>query len=280
MTSLASVSQSELVTRRQKLRHLRRIRAVQSIWRSLVLCGLAGGLVWITTTPEWVIRKPEQIAIEGNRMLSGQAIRSFVPLSYPQSLWRLQPQEIAEKLQAQAPIAHATVTRQLLPPGLTIQVKERQPVAIAQPLVWSTHKHPSSDSATGLLDEQGIWIPMEKYTALNSSVQLPTLKVIGSVTQYSSYWPGLYRAVSHSPVKVYEIDCREPANLILKTELGNVHFGSYSSRFAYQLSTLDRMRELPTRLRASQIAYIDLKNPDNPSIKMIKINVPVKQGSP
>lgn len=280
MTSLASVSQSELVTRRQKLRHLRRIRAAQSIWRSLVLCGLAGGLVWITTTPEWVIRKPEQIAIEGNRMLSGQAIRSFVPLSYPQSLWRLQPQEIAEKLQAQAPIAHATVTRQLLPPGLTIQVKERQPVAIAQPLVWSTHKHPSSDSATGLLDEQGIWIPMEKYTALNSSVQLPTLKVIGSVTQYSSYWPGLYRAVSHSPVKVYEIDCREPANLILKTELGNVHFGSYSSRFAYQLSTLDRMRELPTRLRASQIAYIDLKNPDNPSIKMIKINVPVKQGSP
>lgn len=280
MTSLASVSQSELVTRRQKLRHLRRIRAVQSIWRSLVLCGLAGGLVWITTTPEWVIRKPEQIAIEGNRMLSGQAIRSFVPLSYPQSLWRLQPQEIAEKLQAQAPIAHATVTRQLLPPGLTIQVKERQPVAIAQPLVWSTHKNPSSDSATGLLDEQGIWIPMEKYTALNSSVQLPTLKVIGSVTQYSSYWPGLYRAVSHSPVKVYEIDCREPANLILKTELGNVHFGSYSSRFAYQLSTLDRMRELPTRLRASQIAYIDLKNPDNPSIKMIKINVPVKQGSP
>lgn len=280
MTSLASVSQSELINRRQKLRQLRRIRAVQAIWRSLVLCGLAGGLVWTTTIPEWVIRKPEQISIEGNRLLSRQAIRSFVPLSYPQFLWRLQPQEIAEKLQAQAPIAHATVTRQLLPPGLTIQVKERQPVAIAQPVAWSNNQKPSTDSATGLLDEQGVWIPMEKYTALNSSVQLPNLKVIGSLAQYNSYWPGLYQAVSHSPVKVYEIDSREPTNLILKTELGSVHFGAYSSRFAYQLSTLDRMRTLPTHLRASQIAYIDLKNPDNPSIKMIKSNVLVKRGSP
>lgn len=280
MTSLASVSQTQLITRRQKLRHIRRIRAVQATWRSLVLCGLAGGLVWVTTTPEWVIRKPEQIAIEGNRLLSGQAIRSFVPLSYPQSLWRLEPQEIAKQLQAQAPIARATVTRQLLPPGLTIQVKERQPVAIAQPPVRQNSRTPSSSSPMGLLDEQGVLMPLEKYTALNSSVQLPTLKVIGSLDQYKSYWPGLYRAVSHSPLKVFEIDCQNPANLILKTELGNVHFGSYSSRFAYQLSILDRMRELPTRLKVSQIAYIDLKNPEHPSLQMIKINFPVKQGSP
>lgn len=279
MTSLASVSQTELISRRQKLRHQRRIRAVQTIWRSLVLCGLAGGLVWVTTTPEWVIRKPEQIAVEGNRLLSRQAIRSFVPLSYPQSLWRLQPQEIAEKLQAQAPIAQATVTRQLLPPGLTIQVKERQPVAIAQPTTIQKDRAPSKPSSVELLDEQGVLMPLEKYAALNSSVQLPSLKIIGSPEQYRPYWPELYRAVSHSPVKVFAIDCQNPTNMVLKTELGNVHFGSYSPRFAEQLSILDRMRELPAHLKASQIGYIDLKNPDNPSIQMLEIKVPVKQGS-
>lgn len=280
MTSVASVSQAQLITRRQKLRYVRRIKAVQGIWRSLVLCGLAGGLVWVTTTPEWVIRKPEQIAVEGNRLLTGQAIRAFVPLSYPQSLWRLQPQEIAKKLQAEAPIAQATVTRQLLPPGLTIQVKERQPVAIAVPTLRQNSKTPSGFSSVGLLDAQGVLMPLEKYTALNSSVQLPNLKVIGSPAQYKPYWPGIYRAVIHSPVKVFEIDSQNPANLILKTELGNVHFGAYSSRFPYQLTILDRMRQLPTHLKTSQIAYIDLKNPEHPSIQMIKTNLTVKPGSP
>jgi cell division protein FtsQ len=131
----------------------------------------------------------------------------------------------------------------------------------------------------GLVDEQGVWMPLEKYTALNRSVKLPTLKVIGPPQHYRPYWSELYQVVIHSPVKVFQIDCQDPANLILKTELGNVHFGAYSSRFAYQLSVLDRMRQLPSYLNTSQIVYIDLKNPDSPSIQMTTINAPVKPHS-
>lgn len=280
MTSFASVSQAELTSRRQKLRRQRQIKSFQAVWRSLALTGLAGSVVWVTTLPGWVIRKPEQIAIEGNKFLGASAIRSMLTLSYPQSLWRMQPQEIAELLESQAPIAHATVTRQLVPPSLTIQVKERQPVAIAQPQSTPNPKTSSRSSQVGLLDRQGVWMPIHSYTALNSSMALPKLKVIGLSELYRPYWPELYQAVSHSPIKVLEIDCQDPANLILKTELGKVHFGAYSSRFAYQLTVLDRMRELPTHLKASQIAYIDLKNPDFPSIQMTKANDTVERRNP
>lgn len=275
MTSIyVSVSPAELIQRRHQLRRQRRIKSFRAIWRSLVVCSLTGGLVWVTTLPDWVIRKPEQIDIEGNRLLSAPTIRSLLAMPYPQSLLRLQPQVLAEKLESQASIAQATVTRQLLPPALTIQVKERQPVAMALRTSATISPPPLSPhlktSQVGLLDAQGVWMPIANYADSPRSIQLPTLKVIGESSQYRAYWPQIYQAVSRSPVKVLEIDCQDPTNLIIKTELGIVHFGSYSSRFAYQLSVLDRLRELPDHLNPSDIAYIDLENPDNPSIQMKK----------
>jgi cell division protein FtsQ len=289
MTSIASVSQEKLTDRRKQLRRARRIKSFQAIWRSLFVGGMASSLVWAITLPDWVIRQPEQVVIEGNHFLSSKAIRSLLPLSYPQSILRVQPQAIAKSLESQAPIAEATVSRQLVPPGLTIQVKERKPVAIAvgtaplgaiaQAAASQNAKTSNATPPPGLLDEQGVLMPSSSYTKMEQNLELPTLKVIGSRDQYRSYWSEVYQAVSHSPVKVFEIDWQNPANLILKTELGNVHFGPYSSRFTEQLGVLDRMRELPTHISPSKIAYIDLKNPDFPAIQMIKGNETPQPGT-
>jgi cell division protein FtsQ len=262
MASIASVSQAQLTTRRKKLRRERRIRLVQALWRSLFVSSMAGGLVWTITLPDWVIRQPEQIVIEGNHFLSTQAIRSLVPLSYPESILRVQPQSLAQSLESQAPIAEATVTRQLVPPGLTVKVKERQPVARVQAA--------TSTETVGLLDAQGIFVPQSSYIQLDPNIELPRLNILGSPEQYRPYWSEVYQVVSRSPVKVFEIDWQNPANLILKTELGTVHLGPYSSRLSEQLSVLDRMRELPTHIQAGKIAYINLQNPSYPAIQMKK----------
>lgn len=272
MESIASVSQAQLTTRRKKLRRERRIKSVQAIWRSLFVGGMATGLVWAITLPDWVISNSEQIVVEGNHLLSAKSIRSLLPLSYPESILRVEPQAIAKSLESQAPIAEATVTRQLLPPGLTIKVKERKPVAIAQSPAPSSAKAANSTAKSGFLDAQGVLMPENSYTKLEQKLELPSLKVIGSSDQYLSHWSEVYQAVSHSPVQVFEIDWRNPANLILKTELGNVHLGPYSARFTEQLTVLDRMRELPSHIQARNIAYINLQNPEFPAIQMEKGN--------
>lgn len=272
MTSIASVSQQQLTNRRKQLQRARRIRTFQALWRSVLVGGMASSLVWAITLPDWVIRKPEQVAIEGNHLLSAKTIRALLPLSYPQSLLRVEPQELAKSLESEAPIAKATVSRQLMPPGLTIQVQERKPVAIAQVSNTQTMNTSNATSTEGLLDEQGVFLPRNSYRLLDEKHQLPTLKVIGSTEQYRPYWSDVYQAVSHSPVKVLEIDWGNPANLILKTELGIVHIGPYSPRFTEQLAVLDRMREFPSHIQPSKVDYIDLKNPDFPAIQMIKEN--------
>lgn len=290
MVDIASVSQTELSQRRQQLRRQRRLRLLQSVWRSLAVAGLAGGLFWVATRPTWVIRQPEQVKVEGNRYISTQTIRALLPISYPQFLLKLQPQGIAEELVHKAPIETATVSRQLFPPGVTVQVKERYPVAVAvpaEPIAPSStgaaapSSSPNSSTSVGLLDKNGVWIPLESYTALKQTIKLPSLKVTGWRNQYLTAWSNLYGQVSQSPVKISEIDWRQPSNLILRTELGIVHFGSYSSsQFPLQLKALDQMRQLPERLSTSQITYIDLKDPDSPAIQVTKAKNVVKTNTP
>lgn len=287
MTVITSISQPELTQRRKKLRHQRRLKSLQSIWRTVAVSGIAGSMVWVVTLPGWIIARPEQVTIEGNQFLSTQAIQSKLPISYPQSLLQVQPQNLSRQLEAEIPVASIQVTRQLLPPRLIVRIKERAPVAIVttapMPLSQSAPKltqEARSSLKIGLIDESGKWMALENYTAVDRELKLPSLRLIGRREDYAHYWPELYRQLQQSPVKVSEIDWRDPGNLILKTELGIIHFGSYDSRFAEKLDVIDRMRKLSQQVGLSQIAYIDLKNPESPivqtnqSMEVKKLNNP------
>ena len=266
MTSIES--RSQLTERRRMLRGRRRIELFGSLLRALAVSGLLGGVIWATTRPIWVLSQSNQIIIEGNQIISDRVIKSLLPLSYPQSLLRIQPEAITRSLESQPTIADVTVTRQLFPPVLRVQVKERVPVAIALIKIPQGTSTATPKTSLGLLDQNGVWIPIEIYVSQSSTLKLPNLKIIGLPEHYRPYWPQFYQAVSRSPIKVIEIDCQERANVILKTELGIVHLGPYSSRLADQLKVLDKMRQLPAYLNSSQIAYIDLKNPSFPSVQM------------
>jgi cell division protein FtsQ len=265
MTGIASVSPTKLAQRRRQLQQRRRIRTLRLGWRMMGVCGLAGGVVWAATLPMWVLHSTDQIQVEGNTYISSQSVRSLVPIAFPQSLWRVEPEALAQTVKDKAPIADAKVHRQLVPPGLVVQIQERYPVAIAIPN--SPAAQGNSEAARGLLDAAGTWIPLERYTTFDPALKLPTLKVLGNPDQYRPYWSKLYQEVSRSPVKILEIDWRDVNNVVLKTEIGNVRIGPYGGQFDYQLSVLDRMRKLSGRMDFSQVAYINLLNPKIPTVQ-------------
>lgn len=281
MPEFAFVSSSELANRRRKLKQQRRLKVLQSCWRSLIACSLTGGLLWVTTLPNWVIRRPEQVIVEGNEHLSPTTVQALLPIAYPQALWALQPQTIADQLEARAPIANAVVIRHLFPPGLTVRIQERHPVAIAygalnDPVASQTSAASTvSSSRVGLLDEEGNWMPIENYTELNQPMTLPSLKVVGMQAEDQPQWKPLYRAIAQSPVKVSEINWQNPNNLILTTELGLIHLGPFSSQISDQLKALDQMRQLPSRIPLDQILYINLRNPDAPLLELNQMLSPL-----
>ena len=271
MTDISSISTEELTSRRRELKRKRRGRVLQTSWQILSMTGLTLGVIWMVTLPDWMIRDPSQIVIQGNKSLSSDMIRAMLTIPYPQSVLALQPDALARQLENQAPIAEATVTRRMFPPGMVVQIQERHPVAtiyVGSGSSLTPNRRFDNLFATALIDEKGVWIPYEKFVALNQSQRLPALKVIGLQEQYQAQWVSLYQAVSRSPIKISMIDWREPSNLILYTDIGTVHCGPFGSRFAEQLKVLDQMRQLPDNIKSEQVAYIDLSNPDMPMLEL------------
>ncbi len=273
MASMVSISRTILAGRRKKLRKKRLIKFIQGIWRTLAVTSLAGGLLWIAIQPNWVLKTSQDVVITGNQLLSDQEVQSLLVLSYPQSLWKIEPSRIARSLQQQPSIAQATVSRRLFPPGLVVQLQERTPVAIAQMRrEQANSKNTNTKVTMGLLDANGVWIPLKNLTSLNSRVKLPTLKVIGSPEQYRPYWSSFYEAINQTSLKVTEIDWQDPTNLIIKTELGLVHLGTPSPQLPEQIKVLAQIRHLPSQLNPNEIEYIDLKNPEHLLVQMNQKN--------
>lgn len=248
------------------------------------MAGVTLGVVWLISKPDWMLRDPSQVVIEGNKSLSADMIRAMLAIQYPKSVLALQPEVLARQLETEAPIAEASVSRRMFPPGVVIRIQERHPVATVYAGSNSSANMPINKAfenlfVVALLDEQGTWMPYEKFASLNQSQSLPSLKVIGLQQEYRSQWQQVYQAISRSPVKVTSIDWREPSNLILQTDLGPVHCGPFGSRFEEQLKVLDRMRKLTETVKADQIAYINLSNPEMPMLELTSGAVKSMQSS-
>ncbi|MGF1513200.1 MAG: cell division protein FtsQ/DivIB [Elainellaceae cyanobacterium] len=272
-------SHLQLVKRRRRLRRERRLRILRSLWRFLVVSALTAATIWTVSLPGWVLRSPDQIAVSGNGFLAAETVQMLLPIDYPRSILQVRPKQLATALKTRGPIAEATVKRQILPPGLKVHIREQRPVALLlgrTDLKTALGNDASSAPTgggltlqpTGLLDETGTLIPIARYNTVSQDLELPTLKLIGMRQHYRELWASLYRRAKQSPVEITEVDLRNPANIVLKSSLGEVHIGGYEAeRFVQQLKTLDQMRNLPQTIPLSELQYIDLTS-SSPFLQM------------
>ena len=251
------LSSLSLEQKRQNLRHQRRSKVWQALGRFLVVSGLAAGLAWGMTSPYWTISKAGQVEIEGTELMSSQSIRAWLKLSYPLSLWELPTHQLREKLAAIPAIADVKIERQLLPPKVIVSIQERKPVAR-----WRSHQQ------QGFLDATGTIIPQNYYGRTLPKTQLPSLEVLGYDRQYQQQWQKIYPLIDNLSIKVTAIDWRNPSNLVLKTELGQVYLGFYKDRLPEKLTALVQSRQLSSKIPLARILYIDLSNPDAPTVEL------------
>lgn len=279
MPEILSVSSRDLEERREKLRRHRNLQIIGAIWRTLALTGLAGGLLWFLIQPVWVLKSKKDITVSGNQLLSEEAIQSKMQLSYPKSLWRVKPSHLSASLKQQPAITQASVTRRLFPPGLRVKVSEIVPVAVTQTEIKTNDDSTHQKAVSGLLDINGVWVSLENYKSIEAD-RLPTLEFIGSPASCRFVWKQLYQAIGESLVKVMQVDCQDPSNIILKTELGLVHIGSPTSKLREKIKLLAKIRRLPAQINMNQIEFIDLTNPETILVQMNHKTVRIDSGNP
>ncbi len=274
--------------RRRQLQSKRRWRQLAGLWRTTVLLGLTGTLVWGLTLPDWMIRRPEQVQIRGNTLLKTTAIQAQLALEYPQSLLRLQPQPLIHRLEATLPLQRVTVARQLFPPKLMIEVQERLPVAATTcSYCWvrSEGGQVQGPASRWFIDAMGAVAPNTSYEA-SALKPPPSLMIQGYFVaapqgdrpnlllvtrERQERWQQIYRLLQRQSLPITGLDWRNEQNLIVQTPLAPVHLGPVqgnSSTLEQQLMALLNLQQLPQYLDPKQIVFIDLVNPQEPLVQV------------
>lgn len=254
-------SPEQLKQRRHQLRQQRRYQTARSLWRFFCMCGILTGSIWTICQLDWTISTPEQVRIEGNQFLSDTTVRAMLAISYPQSLIKLGSEQLTSRLVDRGSIVNAKVDRGMFPPHLIVQIQDFPPVA------QIVREAASQDRI--YIDERGLELPITSYRQ-NVAQSLPSLQLRLSAQGSCPQWIQLYRAVRSSPVAIGIIDCRDPQNLSLQTEVGKVRIGAIGdrSRLTNQIQQLDRLRDWQKHTLDREVEALDLENPDLPKLQL------------
>jgi cell division protein FtsQ len=235
------------------------------------MSGIFVGSIWAICQIDWTISKPEQVRIEGNQYLSDTTIRSMLAISYPKSLVELGAEQLTARSIERGLAIDARVDRGLFPPHLTVQIQDLPPVA-------RLVRDPTSESSEIYIDERGLELPLASYRQ-SVSQSLPTLQLRLPAQGACPQWVQLYRAVRTSPVAIGVIDCRDPQNLSLQTEIGKIRLGAIGdrARLSSQIQQLDRLRDWQKLTRDRDVDGLDLENPNFPKLQLKQpVTVPAK----
>ena len=222
-----------------------------ALWRSTFLIGCALGIGLVANLPIWKINGRSQIKIDGSQLVSEETVYNALKIAYPQLVWTVDGLALTRQVEAIPAIEFATANRQLVPPQITISLQEKNPVAVA-----------TSEGKIGFLNSAGEWIDRKFYANIDDS-SLPKLKVINYQTQFRDRWQQIYQLITLYPeLQINELQLQQSGNVFLNTKLGRVFLGAKPSHIKRQFEIMARLENLPEQLDPSEIAYLDLSNPE------------------
>ena len=230
-----------------------------ALWRSCFMLGCILGLGFLSDSSLWKIEDISQVRFDGNRLVAPQTIHDALNFTYPQLIWKIEAEDLAQKVESIPSVEAASVNRQIVPPRLIVSLQERIPVAIA-----------TSQERMGFLDINGEWIEQEFYTNIDDAravdFNLPKLIVHNYQSSHRQSWIDLYRLISLYPeLKINKVQWNHSGNLFLQTKIGKVALGikgTNSSRLEKQFEIMLKLQNLNDRINRDRIAYIDLSNPN------------------
>ena len=249
------------VERRRRLREERRRERLIQSWRILLYGGASTGLIWVLLSTGWSLRSQQQLTVRGSDRLGTDAVVKAAGLRFPRPLITLEPGRLERRLLAELPVESVSVQRRLVPPGIEVKLKDRQPIAAAS-------RMGARGVEQGMVDRQGHWMPLtvaRQGEAPSSAVRvegwIPSRRrMIATVLEQ--------RDQLGSPLQVIKI--APDGDLSLRTQtLGLVRLGSNERLLDQQLLTIALLSSsLPETLRGKASSGIDLSDPSKPELQL------------
>ncbi len=249
--------------RRQKLRIEQRNNQLVALWRLFLYGSISSGLGYIFVINAWSPINENKIQIKGSNSINPKSIINASNINFPLPLLYINPQEFQSILLKALPINSISIRRQIIPPGIEIELREMELIALA-------NRRSSKGLEKGMVDINGKWIPL----AMANQISPPQKKI------YIEGWRENNRQIISEILKsrnrlgspLEKITFNPNGEVTLKTKtFERIHLGTNKALLKKQIQAIGYLtRKLPLNLYNQSATSIDLRDPSRPELQISK----------
>ncbi len=205
----------------------------------------------------------EDIRISGSQLFSQNDVANISTLKFPIRLIFIETNLLEKELKQNLSLKNVSVSRQLFPFGLKVQVKTRTPIAYGERIL-------NGEKISGFIDKDGIFI--NKQNAEEIDLSRLNIQIFGWEERFKATLSEILIANENYEFEIVKITFSPNGFLTLEEkDLKKIFLGFNPNLINYQLQIIDNLKnELKKNNFSEKIDNIDITDPNKPKIKVFK----------
>ena len=205
----------------------------------------------------------QDIKISGSELISRDDVVNNSSLKFPIRLFFIETNFLEKQLKQNLSLKNVSITKQIFPFGLVIQVNTRIPIAYAERIL-------NEEKIIGFIDKDGIFI--NKENADEKSLNKFTIQVFGWKEEFKKILSEIFNSQENHEFELVKITFSPNGFLTVEEkDLKTIFLGFNPNLINYQLLIINNLKNEFTKNKFSEkIDSIDLTDPNKPKIKVFK----------
>ena len=205
----------------------------------------------------------QDIKISGSELFSRDDVVNNSSLKFPIRLFFIETNFLEKQLKQNLSLKNVSITKQIFPFGLVIQINTRIPIAYAERIL-------NDEKILGFIDKDGIFI--NKENADEKSLNKFTIQVVGWKEEFKKILSEIFNSQENYEFELVKITFSPNGFLTVEEkDLKTIFLGFNPNLINYQLLIINNLKNEFTKNKFSEkIDSIDLTDPNKPKIKVFK----------
>ena len=205
----------------------------------------------------------QDIRISGSELFSQNDLVKNSSLNFPIRLIFVETNLLEKELKQNLSLKNVSVTRQIFPFALKVNIKTRTPIAYGERIV-------NDEKILGFIDKDGIFI--DKQNTDEKNLKKLTIEVFGWKKKFKKILSKIFIAIENYELEILKITFSSDGFLTVEEkDLKTIFLGFKPNLINYQLQIINNLKtEFKRNSFLIKIDNIDLTNPNKPKIKVFK----------
>ena len=205
----------------------------------------------------------QDIRISGSKLLTQNDVANISTLKFPTRLIFIQTNLLEKELRQNLSLKNVSVSRQIFPFGLKVQVKTRTPIAYGERIL-------NGEKISGFIDKDGIFINKQNVEKIDLSSL--NIQIFGWKERFKKTLSEILIARDNYEFEIVKITFSPNGFLTLEEKnLKKIFLGFNPNLINYQLQIINDLKiQFKKNNFYEKIDSIDITDPNKPKIKVFK----------